>query len=148
MELTPDQLDDMMMGAWGDGHPDANKKDAYSEQGNLESLVAGMKSFVENVSSFEGAETPQTKNSDRTPGTTSVNFNPEDFLESFGKISRASAVNTSVGDELDSDDFTDDDIDDEDIIDSSLSCSTSQHMSDPVVDEIAEQMASELSASS
>ena len=57
LELCPEQLDSLLYEASGQRKPDQSKPDPSSEL-DIQSMVFGMKTFVDKISSHEGVEFP------------------------------------------------------------------------------------------
>lgn len=119
MTVTPEELDNMMLGMWGANHgnvqdvrnENSNQHDEKSAE-NLAQLVDKMKLFVDKVSTYEGVETPCEE--DEKGVNEKINFDPKAFMQSISDI--LSPPKVSEQDEMFSDS------DDEDVDDDFVSC--------------------------
>lgn len=78
MTLTSEELDDMMRHMW---NKNDNSDSIQDGSDNLTNLVSSMKSFVHNISSYEGAEIPDEKTVNDE-----LNFDPHVFMDSVKSL--------------------------------------------------------------
>ncbi|XP_009580490.1 PREDICTED: protein SGT1, partial [Fulmarus glacialis] len=108
LEITPDDLDQMLKEARNESLPSSNEEE---QKYDLEAVAESMKAFVSKVSTHEGAEMPWSSDESH------VTFDVDSFTKALDRILGADS------EELDSDDldeeeefdFSDDDDDDEDL---------------------------------
>ncbi|NP_001267880.1 ecdysoneless homolog [Hydra vulgaris] len=117
MTLTEEELDNMMLNMWGKNHPDTKK---HTE--NLNTLVTNMKSFVEQVSSYEGAEplnndykgaeplNSDLKQNDKDKVLDPIHFEPDIFMKTIKNLLDSSS-DTNKQDMSDDDEENDSDSD-------------------------------------
>eukprot|EP00111_Clytia_hemisphaerica_P007767 TCONS_00022566-protein len=91
MTVTPEELDQMMLGAWG--RESTNQKHGKNDVENLSHLVDNMKLFVDKVSSYEGVETPQEVDVNQDSGRAGapsiddeIQFDPKAFMENISNL--------------------------------------------------------------
>ncbi|XP_007454728.1 PREDICTED: protein SGT1 isoform X4 [Lipotes vexillifer] len=107
LDLSPDQLDQLLQEAAGKKEPEPVSK-GQEENYDLTQVSESMKAFISKVSTHKGAELPRERS--ETP----VTFDADSFLNYFGKI-LGSRPHDSDSDELDEEDSecldSDDDLD-------------------------------------
>ncbi|XP_021254105.1 protein ecdysoneless homolog [Numida meleagris] len=90
LEITPDDLDQMLKEATGESHTSSNEEE---QKYDLEAVAESMKAFVSKVSTHEGAEMPWSSDE------TNVTFDVDSFTKALDRILGADS------EELDSDDL-------------------------------------------
>ncbi|XP_030308890.1 protein ecdysoneless homolog [Calypte anna] len=90
LEITPDDLDQMLKDARNEPFPSSNEEE---QNYNLEAVAESMKAFVSKVSTHEGAEMPWSSDESH------VTFDVDSFTEALDRILGADS------EELDSDDL-------------------------------------------
>ncbi|XP_066205228.1 protein ecdysoneless homolog [Saccopteryx leptura] len=106
LDLSPDQLDQLLQEAAGKKEPEPISKE--EENYNLTQVSKSMKAFISKVSSHKGAELP------REPSEAPITFDADSFLNYFDKI-LGPRPDESDSDDLGEEDFecldSDDDLD-------------------------------------
>ncbi|NXC51338.1 ECD protein, partial [Penelope pileata] len=90
LEISPDDLDQMLKEAANESHPSSNEEE---QKYDLEAVAESMKAFVSKVSTHEGAEMPWTSDEAH------VTFDVDSFTKALDRILGADS------EELDSDDL-------------------------------------------
>ncbi|XP_004427041.1 PREDICTED: protein ecdysoneless homolog [Ceratotherium simum simum] len=107
LDLSPDQLDQVLQEAAGKKEPEPISK-GEKENYDLTQVSESMKAFISKVSTHKGAELP------REPSEAPITFDADSFLNYFDKI-LGPRPHESDSDDLDEDDFecldSDDDLD-------------------------------------
>ncbi|XP_004846324.1 protein ecdysoneless homolog isoform X3 [Heterocephalus glaber] len=108
LELSPDQLDQLLQKAAGTKESQPISKKEEEQNYELTQVTDSMKAFISKVSTHKGAELP------REPSEAPITFDADSFLNYFDKILGPKAQE-SDSDDLDEEDFeyldSDDDLD-------------------------------------
>lgn len=106
MTLTPEELEQMMLSMWNK----TNQQSDESEVGNLTKLVSNMKSFVDNVSSYEGAEVPSVDANLVNEKKDEINFDSNEFMSCIQSLlaGPSGSHGNSSNDDTDESDVEDD----------------------------------------
>ncbi|KFP17955.1 Protein SGT1, partial [Egretta garzetta] len=110
LEITPDDLDQMLKEARNDSVPSSNEEE---QKYDLEAVAESMKAFVSKVSTHEGAEMPWSSDESH------VTFDVDSFTKALDRILGADSEELDSDDldeeeEFDFSDEDDEDLDDED----------------------------------
>lgn len=106
LELSPDQLDQLLQEAAGTKESQPISKKEEEQNYDLTQVTDSMKAFISKVSTHKGAELP------REPSEAPITFDTDTFLNYFDKI-LGPKTQESDPDDLDEEDFEDLDSDDD-----------------------------------
>lgn len=108
LDLSPDQLDQLLQEAAGKKKSKAISKEEEEQKYDLSQVSESMKAFISKVSTHKGAELP------REPSEAPITFDADSFLNYFDKI-LGPGPQASDSDDLDEEEFecldSDDDLD-------------------------------------
>ncbi|NXK55507.1 ECD protein, partial [Chauna torquata] len=106
LEISPDDLDQMLKEATNESHPSSNEEE---QKYNLEAVAESMKAFVSKVSTHEGAEMPWSSDEAH------VTFDVDSFTKALDRILGADSEELDSDDLDEEEEFNFSDEDDEDL---------------------------------